>query len=81
MEWMSEAAIPLPAVVLSRLLGLPDEAAEFVRDFGYASGEQISGFASEASMPRDPSDHRLTSAPSRTPTGKHVPPLNQTKTP
>ena len=47
MEWMSQAAIPLPAVVLSRLLGLPDEAAEFVRDFGYASGEQISGFASE----------------------------------
>ena len=47
MEWMSQAAIPLPAVVLSRLLGLPDDAAEFVRDFGYASGEQISGFASE----------------------------------
>jgi cytochrome P450 len=47
MEWMTQAAIPLPAVVLSRLLGLPDEAAEFVRDFGYASGEQISGFASE----------------------------------
>jgi cytochrome P450 len=47
MEWMSQVAIPLPAVVLSRLLGLPDEAAEFVRDFGYASGEQISGFASE----------------------------------
>jgi cytochrome P450 len=47
LEWMSEFAIPLPAVVLSRLLGLPDEAADFVRDFGYASGEQISGFASE----------------------------------
>ena len=47
MEWMSQAAVPLPAVVLSRLLGLPDDAAEFVRDFGYASGEQISGFASE----------------------------------
>jgi cytochrome P450 len=46
-EWMAEAAIPLPAVVLSRLLGLPDEAADFVRDFGYASGEQISGFATE----------------------------------
>jgi cytochrome P450 len=47
-EWMADAAIPLPAVVLSRLLGLADEAADFVRDFGYASGEQISGFASEA---------------------------------
>lgn len=47
MEWMSQFAIPFPALVLSRLLGLPDEAAAFVRDFGYASGEQISGFASE----------------------------------
>jgi cytochrome P450 len=46
-EWMGEAAIPLPAVVLSRLLGLTDDAADFVRDFGYASGEQISGFATE----------------------------------
>lgn len=46
-EWMGDVAIPVPAVVLSRLLGLPDEAADFVRDFGYASGEQISGFATE----------------------------------
>jgi len=46
-EWMRDAAIPLPAVVLSRLLGLTDDAADFVRDFGYVSGEQISGFASE----------------------------------
>ena len=52
MEWMSQAAIPLPAIVLSRLLGLPDEAAEFVRDFGYASGEQISGFASRSGAVR-----------------------------
>ena len=29
------------------LLGLTDDAADFVRDFGYASGEQISGFATE----------------------------------
>lgn len=47
MEWMRDAAVPIPAVVLSRLLGLSDEAAEFVREFGYASGEQISGFATE----------------------------------
>lgn len=47
LEWMGDLAIPLPAVVLSRLLGLPDTAAGFVRDFGYASGEQISGFATE----------------------------------
>jgi cytochrome P450 len=46
-DWMRQFAIPLPAVVLSRLLGLPDEAADFVRDFGYASGEQLSGFATE----------------------------------
>jgi cytochrome P450 len=47
MDWMRDVAVPLPAVVLSRLLGLDDETAQFVRDFGYASGEQISGFASE----------------------------------
>ena len=47
MDWMNDLAVPLPAVVLSRLLGLDDEAAQFVRDFGYASGEQISGFASK----------------------------------
>jgi cytochrome P450 len=47
MDWMRDLAVPLPAIVLSRLLGLDDEAAQFVRDFGYASGEQISGFASE----------------------------------
>ena len=47
MEWMRDAAVPIPAVVLSRLLGLSDDAAEFVREFGYASGEQISGFATE----------------------------------
>lgn len=47
MEWMHDLAIPVPAVVLSRLLGLADDAAGFVREFGYASGEQISGFASE----------------------------------
>ena len=47
MEWMRDAAVPIPAVVLSRLLGLSDDAADFVREFGYASGEQISGFATE----------------------------------
>ena len=72
MEWMTQAAIPLPAVVLSRLLGLPDEAAEFVRDFGYASGEQISGFASRNDAARSKRS-LATSALSRTPMGKHVP--------
>jgi cytochrome P450 family 144 len=47
MDWIRNVAMPLPALVLSRLLGLPDHAADFVRDFGYASGEQISGFATE----------------------------------
>lgn len=46
-EWMSGFAVPLPTVMLSRLLGLPDEAAGWVRDFGYASDEQISGFVSD----------------------------------
>jgi cytochrome P450 family 144 len=46
-EWMSQFAIPLPAVILLHLLGLPDEAADFVSDFGYNSGEQISGFATD----------------------------------
>ena len=46
-EWMGEIAEPLPTVVLARILGLPDETAPFLKEFGYASVEQIGGFASE----------------------------------
>jgi cytochrome P450 len=46
-EWMGAVAEPLPAVVLARILGLPDEAAPFLKEFGYASVEQIGGFASD----------------------------------
>jgi cytochrome P450 len=46
-EWMSEIAEPLPALMLARILGLPDETAPFLKDLGYASVEQISGFATE----------------------------------
>jgi cytochrome P450 len=46
-EWMGAIAEPLPTVVLARILGLPDETAPFLKEFGYASVEQIGGFASE----------------------------------
>jgi cytochrome P450 len=46
-EWMGAIAEPLPTVVLARILGVPDEAAPFLKEFGYASVEQIGGFASE----------------------------------
>ena len=38
----------LPAVVVARLLGLPDDTAPLLKEVGYASVEQIGGFASEA---------------------------------
>jgi cytochrome P450 family 144 len=47
-EWMYEVAEPLPAQMLARILGLPDDTAPFLKDLGYASVEQISGFATEA---------------------------------
>jgi cytochrome P450 len=46
-EWMREVAEPLPAQMVARILGLPADAAPFLKDLGYASVEQISGFASE----------------------------------
>lgn len=47
-EWMSAIAEPLPAVMVARILGLPDQSAPFVKECGFASLEQISGFASAA---------------------------------
>ena len=46
-EWMSAVAELLPVVMLTRLLGLPDEAAPALKEQGYASVELISGFVPE----------------------------------
>jgi cytochrome P450 len=46
-DWMSDVAEPLPAQMVARVLGLPGDTAPFLKDLGYASVEQISGFASE----------------------------------
>jgi cytochrome P450 len=46
-EWMGDIAEPLPIVMVTRLLGLPDSAAPALKQQGYASVEQISGFVSE----------------------------------
>jgi cytochrome P450 len=43
-EWMSEIAEPLPAVMVARLLGLPDETSPQLKEQGYAAVEQIGGF-------------------------------------
>jgi cytochrome P450 len=47
LEWMADIAEPLPMVVVARLLGVPDSAAPVLKEQGYASVEQISGFVSE----------------------------------
>jgi cytochrome P450 len=46
-EWMGAIAEPLPAVMVARILGVPDEDAPFLKELGYVSVEQIGGFASE----------------------------------
>ena len=46
-EWMADIAEPLPMVIVARLLGLPDSTAPALKEQGYASVEQISGFVSE----------------------------------
>ena len=46
-EWMADIAEPLPMVIVARLLGLPDSDAPALKEQGYASVEQISGFVSE----------------------------------
>jgi cytochrome P450 len=43
-DWMAVLAEPLPSIVLARLLGLDDGTAGFLKEFGYASVEQIGGF-------------------------------------
>lgn len=44
-EWMGDVAAPLPAVVVARILGLDDDLAPFLLRTGFASVEQIGGFA------------------------------------
>jgi cytochrome P450 family 144 len=46
-EWMADLAEPLPAIVVARLLGLPDEDAPSLKEVGFASVEQINGFVSD----------------------------------
>ena len=46
-EWMADIAEPLPMVIVARLLGVPESAAPVLKEQGYASVEQISGFVSE----------------------------------
>ena len=46
-EWMGDIAEPLPIIMVTRLLGLPDSAAPALKQQGYASVEQISGFVSD----------------------------------
>ncbi len=46
-EWMSDIAEPLPMVMVSRLLGLPDSDVAALKEQGYASVEQIGGFVPE----------------------------------
>jgi len=46
-EFMSAVAEPLPVVMLTRLLGLPDDTAPALKEQGYASVELISGFVPE----------------------------------
>jgi cytochrome P450 len=46
-EWMSQVAEPLPMVMVTRILGLPDALAPVLKKQGYAMVERISGFVSE----------------------------------
>jgi cytochrome P450 len=47
LEWMSRVAEPLPMVMVSRILGFPDELAPELKKQGYAMVERISGFVPE----------------------------------
>ncbi len=46
-EWMSQVAEPLPMVMVTRILGLPDALAPVLKKQGYAMVERISGLVSE----------------------------------
>jgi len=50
-EWMSQIAEPLPMVMVARLLGVSDTAAPVLKEQGYASVEEISGFVPESRRP------------------------------
>ncbi len=50
-EWMADIAEPLPAVLVARLLGLPDDLAPRLKDIGFASVEQIGGFIPDEQRP------------------------------
>jgi cytochrome P450 len=47
LEWMSDVAEEVPALVIARILGVPDTAAGFLKETGFATVEQIGGFATE----------------------------------
>jgi cytochrome P450 len=49
-EWMGECAEIMPMRVLATLLDLPDSAIPQMLEFGYASGERLSGLASRARL-------------------------------
>lgn len=49
-EWMGTVAEPLPMRVLARLLDLPETAIPQMLEFGYASGERLSGLATRARL-------------------------------
>lgn len=46
-EWMGDVAEHVPAVMIARILGVPDSAAPFLKETGFATVEQIGGFATE----------------------------------
>ena len=46
-EWMADVAEDIPAVMIARLLGVPDSATTFLKETGFATVEQIGGFATE----------------------------------
>lgn len=46
-EWMADVAEDVPAVMIARVLGVPDSAAPFLKETGFATVEQIGGFATE----------------------------------
>jgi len=46
-EWMGDVAEDVPAVMVARLLGVPDTAATFLKETGFATVEQIGGFATD----------------------------------
>jgi cytochrome P450 len=45
MEWMSELSIPLPVVVISKVLGLPPEDGQQLKTWGDAGVDLLSGVA------------------------------------